>query len=435
MSQNRLKIDYLTRVEGEGGVVVLLDEKGKVQELRVNIFEPSRFFEGVLKERHCEEVADFVARICGICPVSHQIAALQALERALGIQPSRQVRLLRKVFALSQWLQSHALHVFCLALPDFLGYEDFFQMARTHRDLVERGLRLKKLGNDLTRALGGREIHPVSAVLGGFTKLPPPSLRKELVRQLEARREDAQAALGFVAGLSFPAWEEERVFGALSHPQEYALDEGKWRTTTGLSLEPEEFLDGVEEFQVPSSNALRCRLKEGAYYMVGPLARVNLNFEQMAPAARHAARQLNLRFPSYNPCHSIWARLLEIIHALETCLSYLKEAPAEEEEPLRYEVKGGEGASLVEAPRGSLFHQYQLGAQGFVEKARIVAPTTQNLHRLEQDLWELAPRIAGETEEKMRSTFAVAIRNYDPCISCATHLVKVSPSGSAPKTL
>ncbi|MDH7578704.1 MAG: Ni/Fe hydrogenase subunit alpha [Bacillota bacterium] len=422
MHQSRVKVDYLTRVEGEGGIEILLDEERKVREIKVHIFEPPRFFEGILKGRRCEEVPDIVARICGICPVSYQMAALKALERILGIKPGRQVRLLRKVFALSQWIQSHSLHVFCLALPDFLGYDDIFQMAGKHRDLVERGLRLKKLGNDITSMLGGREVHPVSAVLGGFTKLPPRSLREDLITQLEARQEDAHAALEFIAGLALPAWEGERVFGALSHPEEYAIDEGRWRTSTGLSLAPEEFPDYVEEFQVSYSNALRCRLKDGPYYMVGPLARVRLNFEQLAPEAQRAALRLNLNFFHHNPYHSIVARLLEIVHAIEACCEYLEEAP-EKEETISYEVKGGEAASIVEAPRGSLFHWYQLNERGFVQKARIIAPTTQNLHRIEQDLRELVPAIAGEPDGEIARSCAVAVRNYDPCISCATHFL------------
>lgn len=422
MSPGLFKVDYLTRVEGEGGIEVMLDEHRSVREIRVKIFEPPRFFEGILKGRRCEEVADIVARICGICPVSYQMAAIRALEKILGIAPGRQVRILRKVFALSQWIQSHSLHVFFLALPDYLGYENIFQMAGAHRDLVERALRLKKLGNDITRTLGGREVHPVSAVLGGFTKLPPESILRELIAELRSRQEDVEAVLDFVAKIPRPNWAGERVFGALSHPEEYAVDEGRWCTTTGLAIDPEEFPEYVQEFQVPHSNALHCRLKDGTYYMVGPLARLNLNFEQLSSAALQAALKYNFKPPDFNPYSSIVARVLEIFHAIDACLSYLSDISFERA-GISYEIRGGDGSWIVEAPRGSLYHRYRLDSRGFVEEARIIAPTTQNLARIELDLYELVRGITGEPDGKIAYMCEVAVRNYDPCISCATHCV------------
>jgi sulfhydrogenase subunit alpha len=429
MCPSRLKVDYIARVEGEGGIEVTLDEQRRPLDVRVTIFEPPRFFEGIVRGRRCEEVADIVARICGMCPVSYQLGTLVAFEKILGIQIPRQVRLLRKVFALSQYLGSHGAHVFFMALPDYLGFDNVFEMAGQHRDLVNRGLRLKKLGNDITSCLGAREVHPVTAVLGGFTKLPPRSVLGDLIVQLRARREDAQAALEFVAGLPRPGWAGGRIFGALWHPGEYGLDEGEWRTSNGLSLSAEEFAGSIEEYQVPYSHALRCRLNSGASYMVGPLARVNLNFEQLAPPALHAARQLNLGPPDYNPFNSIVSRLLEIMHAielsvqyLELCVKSLAEAPAEEQ-PLTYDISAGAASSLLEAPRGTLYHRYRIDEQGFVQEARIIPPTTQNLARIEQDLWELMPQIAGEPDDNIARACEVAVRNYDPCISCATHCI------------
>lgn len=422
MCPSRLKVDYITRVEGEGGIEITLDEQRRLLDVRVTVFEPPRFFEGIVRGRRCEEVADIVARICGMCPVSYQLGTLTAVEKILGIQVSRQVRLLRKVFALSQYLGSHGVHVFFLALPDYLGFDSIFEMAGQHRDLVNRGLRLKKLGNDITSCLGAREVHPVTAVLGGFTKLPPRSALDDLIVQLRARQEDAQAALEFVAGLPRPAWTGGRIFGALWHPGEYGLDEGEWRTNDGLSLSAEEFAGVIEEYQVPYSHALRCRLKSGASYMVGPLARVNLNFEQLAPSALHAARQLNLTLPDYNPFNSIVSRLLEIMHAIELGIKYLEETPVAEES-LSYDISAGAAASLIEAPRGTLYHRYRIDELGVVQEARIIPPTTQNLARIEQDLWELTPQIAGEPDDSIARACEVAVRNYDPCLSCATHCI------------
>ncbi len=422
MCPSQLKVDYLTRVEGEGGIELDLDEQRQLLDARVTIFEPPRFFEGIVRGRRCEEIADIIARICGLCPVTYQLGTLLAIEQILGVEVSRQVQLLRKVFILSQYLGSHGIHVFFLALPDYLGYDNIFEMAGEHRDLVNRGLRLKKLGNDITSFLGAREVHPVTAVIGGFTKLPPRSMLDDLIIQLKARQEDAQAALEFVAHLPRPAWVGGRVFGALLHPAEYGLDEGRWCTNDGLALSAEEFTGYVEEYQVPYSNSLRCRLKNGAYYMVGPLARVNLNFEQLSAEARRAASRLNLSVPDYNPFNSIVARLLEIVHAIEISINYLAEIEVREES-LSYDIRAGAAASLIEAPRGTLYHRFRIDDRGFVQEARIIAPTTQNLSRIEQDLKELVPQIAHEPDDQITRACEVAVRNYDPCISCATHCI------------
>jgi coenzyme F420-reducing hydrogenase alpha subunit len=500
----------MTRVEGEGGIEIDLDEQRRLVDARVTIFEPPRFFEGIVRGHRCEEIADIIARICGLCPITYQLGTLMALERILGVAVSSQVRLLRKVFILSQYLGSHCLHVFFLALPDYLGCDNLFEMVGAHRDLVNRGLRLKKIGNDIASFLGAREIHPVTAVIGGFTKLPPRSMLEDLIVQLRARLDDALAALEQIAALRRPAWVGGRIYGALSHPEEYALDEGMWRTSDGLYLPADEFPGCVEEYQAPYSNALRCRLINGAYYMVGPLARVNLNFEQLAPETRRAADRLQLGPPDYNPFNSIVARAIEIMHAVEASIAYLEElvalekqvptgevsssgelssgnSPASKEapsappsnrapsirrmgarsggRPLRpalngeqdnlapaapsgrnsgsrrdeaveyrapasnlelspaYDFRAGAAASLIEAPRGTLYHRFRLDERGLVREARIIPPTTQNLSRAEQDLKELVPQVSHLSDADLTRACEVAVRNYDPCISCATHCV------------
>ncbi len=446
MCPSRLRVDYMTRVEGEGGIEIDLDDQRRLLDARINIFEPPRFFEGIVRGRRCEEIADIIARICGLCPVTYQLGTLMALERILGVAVSSQVRLLRKVFILSQYLGSHCLHVFFLALPDYLGCDSIFEMAGAHRDLVNRGLRLKKIGNDIASFLGAREIHPVTAVIGGFTKLPPRSMLDDLIMQLRARLDDALAALEEIAALQRPAWVGGRIYGALSHPGEYALDEGVWRTSDGLSLSADEFTGYVEEYQVPCSNSLRCRLTNGSYYMVGPLARVNLNFEQLAPETRRAANRLHLGFPDYNPFNSIVARAIEIMHAVEASIEYLGEvmvsgkppssgkpqsfreppssgvSPSSGKSPA-YDFKAGAAASLIEAPRGTLYHRFRIDERGLVQEARIIPPTTQNLSRIEQDLKELVPQVPCMSDADLTRACEVAVRNYDPCISCATHCV------------
>jgi len=419
-----IKVDYLARVEGEGALYVKLRGE-RVEDVKLKIFEPPRFFEAFLRGRHFSEAADITARICGICPVAYQMSAVHAIERALGITVTPEIRLLRRLLYCGQWIESHALHVYLLHAPDFLGYEDALAMARDHRELVEQGLRLKKIGNRLVSVIGGREIHPVSACVGGFYRVPTRTELEALKAELEWALEASLATLRWSAGLQYPDFEPDREFVALRHPHEYPLNEGRLVSNRGLDIDVSEFEDRIIEQHVKHSTALHCLLRERGSYMVGPLARVNLNFDQLPEVARRAAADAGFAVPCRNPFRSIQARALELVFACWEALRIIGEYQPPAEARIEAPARATVGCAATEAPRGVLYHRYELDADGRILAARIVPPTSQNQRRIEEDLRELLPRLLDEPMERMSWRCEQAIRNYDPCISCATHFLRV----------
>jgi coenzyme F420-reducing hydrogenase alpha subunit len=419
-----IKVNYLARVEGEGALRVRL-RGGRVEDVKLEIFEPPRLFEAFLRGRHFQEVADITARICGICPVAYQMSAVQALERALGVAIDPAVRLLRRLFYCGEWIESHALHVFLLHAPDFLGFQDALEMAREHRDLVEPGLRIKKIGNQLVTLLGGREIHPISVAVGGFYRVPTRRELAGIAEDLKWALEAALAAARRVAGFEFPDFEPDYEFVALSHPEEYALNEGRLISNLGLDIAPEEFEDHFVERHVKHSNALQCQVRHRGSYLVGPLARFNLNYDKLPEVARQAARDGGLSVPCRNPFRSIVVRAVEMVFACAEALRILKAyeppaAPRCEAAP-----RAGAGAAITEAPRGVLYHRYEIDGGGLIRTARIIPPTSQNQKRMEEDLGRLLPQFLDRPAKEITWRAEQAIRNYDPCISCATHFLKL----------
>ena len=275
-----LAIDLLARVEGEGALRVTM-ERGRIVELRLKIFEPPRFFEAFLRGREAGEIPDLVARICGICPIAYQMSAVHALERLFGMTIDPQVRALRRLYYCGEWIESHALHVHLLAAPDFYGCESAIELARTDRELIERGLRLKQAGNAILIALGGRSVHPVGAAVGGFWRAPRPRELAPLRESLQRAREDALACLRWTASLALPDRVLDAEFVSLRHPAEYPMNEGRVVSSRGLDCEVERYDDFFEEYQVPDCNALHARVKGRGAYFVGPLARLNLNRERL----------------------------------------------------------------------------------------------------------------------------------------------------------
>src|SRR5579885_34880 len=419
-----IKVDYLTRVEGEGAVHVKL-KGGQVQDVQMRIFEPPRLFEAFLRGRHYMEVPDMVARICGICPIAYQMSAVQALERILGIEADPAVRLLRRLFYCGEWIESHALHIYMLHAPDFLGVPDAIQLARTHRDVVEQGLRLKKTGNRLVTLLGGREIHPIGAAVGGFYKTPSRAELNSLVDELQWSRDAAVATASLVAGFDFPDFEQDYEFVALSHPEEYPLNEGRLVSSRGLDIDVSEFNDHFVEQHLKHLIALQARLRERGSYLVGPLARFNLNFEKRPEVARQAAADCGLEAPCRNPFRSIVVRAIEVIFACDEALKLIAEYHPPEAPRVIAPARAGVGHGATEAPRGVLYHRYEIDERGLVVSAQIVPPTAQNQKRMEEDLWQLVPPLAALPVEEITARCEQAVRNYDPCISCATHFVRV----------
>jgi sulfhydrogenase subunit alpha len=419
-----IKVDYLARVEGEGAISVKL--KGdQVQDVQFRIFEPPRMFEAFLRGRHYLETPDIVARICGICPVAHQMSAVHALERILGITVDPAVRLLRRLIYCGEWIESHALHVFMLHAPDFLGFPDAIRMAVEHRELVEQALRLKKTGNRLMIVLGGREIHPISVTVGGFFKVPSKAELLALVDDLAWARDTAIAAARVIAGLEFPDFEQDYEFVALSHPGEYPLNEGRLVSNKGLDIDVSEFADHFVEQHVKHSNALHCRLRERGSYLVGPLARFNLNFDRLPETARQVAADCGVSPPCLNPFRSILVRAVELVFACEETLRLIAEYDPPALPRVEARVRAGVGHAATEAPRGVLYHRYEIDSRGLIVNAQIVPPTAQNQKRIEDDLWHFVPQLTALPLEKITARCEQAVRNYDPCISCATHFAKI----------
>ncbi len=424
MSSKKIKVDYLARVEGEGAFHVHIKDD-RVADVKFKIFEPPRFFEAFLRGRHFSEVPDITARICGICPIAYQMSGVAAIEDALGIQVKGQLRALRRLIYCGEWIESHALHVLMLHAPDFLGYEDAIQMAKDYPDVVQRGLKLKKIGNDLGALLGGREIHPINVRVGGFYRVPKKQELARLVEPLKWAKDVASEIVRWVGTLPFPEFEQDYEFVAMRHPDEYPFTEGRLISNKGLDIAVQEYDQHFAEEHVAHSNALHSMLKERGAYHVGPLARYNLNFDLLPSICQEAARSAGLGSVCKNPFQSIIVRSVEVLYACEEALRIIDQYEMPEEPAVEAEPRAGVGYGCSEAPRGILVHRYRVDERGLIQDARIIPPTSQNQKVMESDLLEFVTKNLALPQDKLTWQCEQAIRNYDPCISCATHFLKV----------
>ena len=420
-----IRVETLARVEGEGSLYIKLAGE-RVADVKLKIYEPPRFFEAFLRGRHFSEAPDITARICGICPIAYQMSAIHAIERALGTRIDPAVRLLRRLFYCGEWIESHTLHVYMLHAPDFLGYQDAIAMARDHRTVVERALRLKKIGNRIVTLLGGREIHPISAVVGGFYKVPSKQQVHELVEDLKWALDASLETARWSASLEFPDFEQDYEFVALRHPDEYPFNEGRLVSNRGLDIDAAEYEDHFVEMQVKHSNALHSVVRGRGSYLVGPLARFNLNFDKMPEVARQVAREVKLAVPVKNPFRSIMVRSVEIVFACAEALRIVGEYEPPPTPRVEVPNQAGVGQAITEAPRGILYHRYAMDEKGLIIAARIIPPTSQNQKRIEDDLRDYATRLVAWPLEEASWKCEQAVRNYDPCISCATHSLKLT---------
>jgi coenzyme F420-reducing hydrogenase alpha subunit len=354
------------------------------------------------------------------------MSAVHAIERALGVHISPEVHMLRRLFYCGEWIESHALHVYMLHAPDFLGYEDAITMAKDHPEVVQRALRLKKIGNHLVTLLGGREIHPISAAVGGFYKVPDKNRLHELEEQLKWALDASVETVRLTAGLEFPDFEQDYEFVALRHPSEYPFNEGRLVSNRGLDIDAAEYEDTFIEQHVKHSNALHSVIRGRGSYLVGPMARFNLNFDNLPDIARQAANDAHLKPPVKNPFRSIIVRSVELVFACAEALRICQEYEPPSEPRVESPSRAGVGQAITEAPRGILYHRYAIDDKGLIVTAKIVPPTSQNQKRIEDDLREYAPRLAGWPLKDATWKCEQAIRNYDPCISCATHFLKLT---------
>jgi coenzyme F420-reducing hydrogenase alpha subunit len=419
-----IRTEALARVEGEGAMQVRI-RGGEVENVELQIYEPPRFFEGFLRGRSFTEAPDITARICGICPVAYMTSAFNAMEDALGVEIDDRIRALRRLMYCGEWVESHALHVFLLHAPDFLGFDSAWAMARDHREIVEGGLRIKAVGNELLRTVGGRAIHPVNVRVGGFYKAPSRADLDALVPALEEARELARRSVAWVAELDFPDFEQDYEFVALRHSDRYAIEDGRLVSGSGLDLGPGEYEEHFSEQQVPHSTALQSRMSDGGTYFLGPMARFSLNSSQLSEIAREAADEAGLEAPCRNPFKSIVVRAVEILYAFDEALRLIDGYEAPDPPAAALEPRASIGTGWSEAPRGMLWHRYRLDDDGSIAEARIVPPTSQNQARIEQDLLEFVRPRVELPDDRLQWECEQAIRNYDPCISCSTHFLKL----------
>jgi sulfhydrogenase subunit alpha len=428
--ERTLRTGGLARVEGEGALHIRV-RGDRVDEVELDIYEPPRFFEAFLRGRSYREPPDITSRICGICPVAYQTSAFLAIEAACGVTVDGQLAALRRLLYCGEWIASHALHIYMLHAPDFLGYPGAVEMARDHRDLVERGLALRRAGNAIMETIGGRAVHPVNVQVGGFYSVPA---REDLVGldgQLHAALDVALATVEWTAGFDFPELTIDHELLALRQPGRYPIDGGTVATTGGREFEAADFEQHIVEQQVPHSTALHARLHgqqtgQPATYLTGPLARYTLNSGLLPPLARAAAAAAGLGDTCRNPFRSILVRAVEVVGAIEEAIRIIADYEPPDMASVAVAPRAGVGSGASEAPRGVLFQRYELDADGVVRSARIVPPTSQNQAAIERDLGTFAQARLALDDEQLTRECERAIRNYDPCISCATHFLTVS---------
>jgi sulfhydrogenase subunit alpha len=432
-----IKVEYITRLEGHGNIVIDVRE-GRLESCRLDIVEAPRFFEGMLRGRSVFEAQHITSRICGICSCGHTLASISAAEDALGVAPSEQTVRLRKLLLHYEFLDSHLLHIYLLAAPDLLGVKSFVPLIDTHNAVVRRALRMKKQANEVCEILVGRHVHPISAIVGGFTKLPRPKDVEAMLGLLRGMRADMDATVELGAALapSFPAYGRDTEYvGLVSDDDEYPLLSGDIGSTDGKRFSPKDYRQVTNEFVVPHSSAKHTRLSRESY-AVGALARFNLNADKLHPKAKAVAEAVGLKPKCVNPYLNTVAQLIESVHCLEESiailegfqsggLDYSQEIVVGLNEKGNVPVREGSGVGAVEVPRGILFHNYQVDEAGIIQNANCIIPTNQNLNNIERDMAKLVPEIIDKSEPEITLALEMLVRSYDPCISCSTHLLDV----------
>ncbi|GAA4542349.1 Ni/Fe hydrogenase subunit alpha [Mycobacterium paraffinicum] len=419
-----LSVGTLTRVEGEGALHVTLKD-GALQTVQLNIYEPPRFFEAFLRGRAYTEPPDLTARVCGICPVAYQASACNAIESACGVEVDPELVALRRLLYCGEWIHSHMLHIYLLHAPDFLGYPDAIALARDEREIVERGLRLKKAGNALMDFVGGRSIHPINVRLGGFYSVPTRSQFAPVAEQLRRALDDAVATVEWVAGFDFPDLELDHEMLALSQNGQYPIENGVIARSAGEAFAAADFAEHVRESQVPHSTALHATL-DGGRYITGPLARYSLNSSALSPIAAQAAAAAGLSAECRNPFRSIIVRAVEVVYAIEEALRIIDGYERPPRPFVDVPARAGTGHGVSEAPRGLLYHSYDIDHGGLVSAATIIPPTSQNQAAIESDLARVVSDNLTLDDAALTALCERVIRNYDPCISCSAHFLTLT---------
>ena len=422
-----IDVHHVTRVEGHGNIRINV-RNGVLEECRLDIVESPRFFEAMLKGRPYTEAHHITCRICGICSVGHTLASLQASEAALGVKVSDQTTLLRKIALHGETLQSHVLHAYYLAAPDFVGVGSVLPLAATHLPVVQRALRLKKLANDLCAVVVGRHVHPISTAVGGFTNVPDLKKLREVQARLMAAREDFRETVELFKALAgkIPAFERKTEYISLKRDDEYAYLNGDIFSSQAGRTVSDNYRAMTNEYIVAHSSAKHCKVTMDGY-QVGALARFNNNHAQLRPEAQKVAEALGLKAPCHNPYMITVAQVVESVHCLEDVIELIDEVLRRgvKREPISVTPRAGTGVGATEVPRGVLYHEYTYDDQGCIVRANCIIPTGQNLANIENDMRALIPQVLDKTPDEIRLLSEMLVRAYDPCISCSAHFLNV----------
>ncbi|MGB2909565.1 MAG: Ni/Fe hydrogenase subunit alpha [Anaerolineales bacterium] len=422
----RIDLHHLTRIEGHGNIVINVSN-GVLEQCDLEIVEAPRFFEAMLRGLPYEQASHLASRICGICAVTHATASLRAVENALGVQNSPQTNLLRLLNLYGEILDSHILHVYMLVAPDLLGVGSVIPLAKSAPDVVLRALRMKKLAGDICGFVCGRHTHPIGMTVGGFTHLPTEEQLINLDQRLQDARQDVDATVELFQSLTLPDFERDTEYIALRKDDEYCFMDGEITSTDGGTWPLELYREVTNEFQVAHSTAKHARHQRQSY-MVGALARYNINQDKLHPKARSAANALGLGTKTTNPYMNTTAQVVEIVHCIEESIQTIQrllENGIKQEEPAKPSRISGGGVGACEAPRGTLYHNYVI-KNDIISDANCVIPTAQNLANIEADMQVLVPSIIDKSSNEITQQVAMLVRAYDPCISCSAHTMEVT---------
>ncbi len=422
----KIKVDYLSRVEGESGFFIEIENK-KIQRLYLKIFEAPRFFESFLIGRPYYDAIDFTARICGICPVAYQMSSVHAIEKIFGIEVERPIKQLRRLMYCGEWIESHALHIYLLNGPDFFGLESAWA-SREYLKIAVKGLTFKRLGNQILAVIGGRSVHPVSVKVGGFYKIPNKRSLKQMLPELEKAFEESIKEIKWAANLPFNnnSWDTEYV--SLSHPDEYPMNYGSVISNKGLSVSMDDLINSVKEYQTEHSTSLYTGIKRDSSvspYIVGPISRLNLNYDKLPSDIKTAIKESGISIPITNSQMSIIARAVELSYAFHEAIRIVKEYEEPDNASLNYSPAQGDAVWITEAPRGILLHRYIVDDKGNISKCTIIPPTSQNLAHIEKDIYAFLQNNIDSTTDFIKRGCEKIIRSYDPCISCSVHIVRL----------
>jgi sulfhydrogenase subunit alpha len=418
----KIQINHLAKMEGHAGFVghILNNEVAKA---RIETKEGARLIEGMLIGRHFTDAPIITARICGICPVVHNLTAIKALETALQIEVNEQTTDLRELMQYSQVIHSHALHLFFLSLPDFYGILNDLQLVKKHPKETDMTLQIRNWANELIRIVGGRTIHPIASEIGGFKILPDVEELTKLQNDLPNIIKLATQLTKFFIKLKYPDFSRETEYLSLFNKEKYAIYHGRIKSNKTYAIDIDEFADKITEIRKPYDAVKRAKLN-GSSFMVGAIARLNNNHKQLEPIAQNLLKQSKVKLPTYNSFYNVLAQAIEVVHCLEASQGIIDKLLSNKlkvEAKKEFKVRAGQGVGAVEAPRGMLFHYYKIDKNGIIRDCNVITPTAQFLFNLEDDLKTYLPDIKNMTDKQRKQQIRLLIRAYDPCISCATH--------------